>query len=235
MNLSTMIPELLEALPLTLAIMFVALAAGFCLALLTTTFRVRRVPVISQLADLYVSYARSVPVVLQLFIAFYGLPVLVGLFGIEDFLSATLAAMVGLSLYHGGYLSEVMRPAYLAVDRGQHDAADSLGYTFRQKITRVVGPQAVHIALPGYGNSTIYLIHNVALIMYIGAADVMATAHLIMARDFNQYQFETYLLLAVFYSLLCLIAWAIVRYFESRASIYTSTTKPAKFTAMASV
>ncbi|PZQ97775.1 MAG: hypothetical protein DI533_11480 [Cereibacter sphaeroides] len=85
MNLSTMIPELLEALPLTLAIMFVALAAGFCLALLTTTFRVRRVPVISQLADLYVSYARSVPVVLHLFIAFYGLPVLVGAFaGIHE-------------------------------------------------------------------------------------------------------------------------------------------------------
>ncbi|MDO8984440.1 amino acid ABC transporter permease [Cypionkella sp.] len=235
MNVSTMIPELLEALPLTLAIMFVALAAGFCLALLTTTFRVRRVLLISTLADLYVSYARSVPVVLQLFIAFYGLPVLVGAFGIEDFLSANLAAMVGLSLYHGGYLSEVMRPAYLAVDRGQHDAADSLGYTFQQKIARVVGPQAVHIALPGYGNSIIYLIHNVALIMYIGAADVMATAHLIMARDFNQYQFETYLLLAVFYSLLCLIAWMIIRFFENRASIYTLSNKPAKFSLTASV
>ena len=50
------------------------------------------------------------------------------------------AAMLGLSFYHGGYLSEVMRPAYLAVDRGQHDAADSLGYTFRQKMMGVVGP-----------------------------------------------------------------------------------------------
>ena len=89
-----MIPELLSALPLTLAIMFVALIAGFCLALVATTFRVRRVPVISQLADLYVSYARSVPVVLQLFVAFYGLPLLVSLFGVEDFLSATIAAMV---------------------------------------------------------------------------------------------------------------------------------------------
>nr|WP_292655113.1 hypothetical protein [Mesorhizobium sp.] len=63
------------------------------------------------------SYARSVPVVLQLFVAFYGLPLLVILFGAEDFISATIAAVVGLSLYHGGYLSEVMRPAYLAVGR----------------------------------------------------------------------------------------------------------------------
>jgi L-cystine transport system permease protein len=173
--------------------------------------------VISHLADLYVSYARSVPVVLQLFVAFYGLPLLVILLGAKDFVSATIAAIVGLSLYHGGYLSEVMRPAYLAVDRGQHDAADSLGYTFRQKITRIVGPQAVHIALPGYGNSIIYLIHNVALVMYIGAADVMATAHLIMERDYNQYQFETYLVLAVIYALMCLIAWVIVRFFERRS------------------
>ena len=66
-------------------------------------------------------------------------------------------------------------------------------------------PQAVHIGLPGYGNSIIYLIHNVALVMYIGAADVMATAHLIMERDYNQYQFQTYLVLAVIYSLLCLV------------------------------
>ena len=228
MHLSSMIPELLSALPLTLAIMFVALIAGFLLALVTTALRVRRIPGISQLADLYVSYARSVPVVLQLFVAFYGLPLITGLFGVDDFLSATTASMVGLSFYHGGYLSEVMRPAFLAVERGQHDAADSLGYSFWQKITRIAGPQAVHIALPGYGNAVIYLIHNVALVMYIGAADVMATAHLIMERDYNQYQFGTYLVLAVLYSLLCLIAWLVVRFFERRHGKYVSKTAPAK-------
>ncbi|MER9971506.1 ABC transporter permease subunit, partial [Mesorhizobium sp. M0060] len=94
MDLSIMIPELLLALPLTLAITFTALVVGFCLALVTTTFRVRRVPVISQLADLYVSYARSVPVVLQLFVAFYGLPLLVGLLEVEDFVTPTVAAIV---------------------------------------------------------------------------------------------------------------------------------------------
>lgn len=235
MNLSTMIPELLSALPLTLAIMFVALIAGFFLAIVATTLRVRRLPLLSQLADLYVSYARSVPVVLQLFVAFYGLPLVVSGFGLADFITANIASMVGLSLYHGGYLSEVMRPAYLAVERGQHDAADSMGYTFRQKLTRIIGPQAVHIALPGYGNSIIYLIHNVALVMYIGAADVMATAHLIMERDYNQYQFGTYLVLAVIYSLLCLAAWLIVRFFEMRHAKYTSKSAAAKIKFTASV
>lgn len=222
MNLSSMIPELLSALPLTLGIMFVAMIVGFFLALIATVFRVRRIAVISQLADLYVSYARSVPVVLQLFVAFYGMPLITDNFGFSDFFTANVAAMIGLSLYHGGYLSEVMRPAFLAVERGQHDAADSMGYSLRQKMLRIVGPQAVHFALPGYGNAIIYLIHNVALVMYIGAADVMATAHLIMERDYNQYQFGTYLVLAVLYSLLCGVAWLIIRFFEQRHAKYSS-------------
>jgi L-cystine transport system permease protein len=232
-NLSSMIPELLSALPLTLGIMFVAMIVGFLLALIATVFRVRRIPVISQFVDLYVSYARSVPVVLQLFVAFYGLPLVAEQFGFSDFVTANIAAMIGLSLYHGGYLSEVMRPAFLAVESGQHDAADSMGYSFRQKMLRIVGPQAVHYALPGYGNAIIYLIHNVALVMYIGAADVMATAHLIMERDYNQYQFGTYLVLAVLYSLLCGVAWLIIRYFEQRHAKYSSKTAArVKFTSV---
>jgi L-cystine transport system permease protein len=96
----------------------------------------------------------------------------------------------------------------------------------------------VHFALPGYGNSIIYLIHNVALFMYIGAADVMATAHLIMERDYNQYQFETYLVLAVIYALMCLIAWFIVRFFELRSPMQAPeamTTAQIKNAAIASV
>lgn len=233
MNLTSMIPELLSALPLTLGIMFVAMIVGFFLALIATVFRVRRIPVISQFVDLYVSYARSVPVVLQLFVAFYGLPLVAERFGFSDFVTANIAAMIGLSLYHGGYLSEVMRPAFLAVESGQHDAADSMGYSFRQKMLRIVGPQAVHYALPGYGNAIIYLIHNVALVMYIGAADVMATAHLIMERDYNQYQFGTYLVLAVLYSLLCGVAWLIIRFFEQRHAKYSSKTAArVKFTSV---
>ena len=87
MDVSAMIPELLSALPLTLTITFTAMLVGFCLALVATTLRVRRIPVVSHLTDLYVSYARSVPVVLQLFVAFYGLPLLVALFGSADFFS----------------------------------------------------------------------------------------------------------------------------------------------------
>ncbi|PZR90054.1 MAG: amino acid ABC transporter [Stutzerimonas stutzeri] len=220
MDIWATISELATAVPLTLGITFAAMAIGFCLALVAAALRIHRIPVVSHLFDFYVSYGRSVPVVLQLFGAFYALPLFLVKLGFTDFIDANIAAIIGLSLYHGAYLSEVIRPAYLAVDSGQHEAALSLGYDFRSKLTHVIAPQASHIALPGYGNSLIYLIHNVAIVMYIGAADVMATAHLIMERDHNQYQFETYLLLAIFYSVLCLIAWLVVRWLERRSPMY---------------
>lgn len=234
MNVSATILELTTAVPLTMGITLAAMVFGFCLALISAALRIHRIPVISQLFDFYVAYGRSVPVVLQLFGAFYALPLVLVKMGFSDFIDANIAAVLALSLYHGAYLSEVFRPAYLAVDKGQHEAALSLGYDSKSKLTRVIGPQASHIALPGYGNSLIYLIHNVALVMYIGAADVMATAHLIMERDHNQYQFETYLLLAVFYSALCLFAWLLVRWLERRSPMYAGGTPTLKTSTLAS-
>lgn len=232
MDPTKVLPELLSALPLTLMIIGVSMLIGLCLAVTAASLRVNRVRGLSRAIDLYVSYSRSVPVVLQLFVAFYGLPLVIGMAG-DNFIDPhsvgpTAASIIGLSFYHGGYLSEVLRPAYLAVDRGQHEAADSLGYSKLQKFRRILVPQAVHVALPGYGNAVIYLIHNAALVMYIGAADVMATAHVIMERSYNQYQFSTYLLLAVLYSLLCLVVWVVVKIFENRFGKYTIATAPVK-------
>lgn len=234
MNIWATIRELATAVPLTLGITLAAMAIGFCLAIIAAALRIHRIPVISHFFDFYVSYGRSVPVILQLFGAFYALPIVLVKLGFNDFIDANMAAVIGLSLYHGAYLSEVFRPAYLAIDAGQHEAALSLGYDFRTKLTHVIAPQASHIALPGYGNSLIYLIHNVAIVMYIGAADVMATSHLIMERDHNQYQFETYLLLAVFYSAMCLVAWLVVRWLERRSPMYAGGTPKLKTLTLAS-
>ena len=73
-----------------------------------------------------------------------------------------------------------------------------------------------------------YLVHNVALVMYIGAADVMATAHLVMERVHNEYQIETYMVLAIIYSAMCLAAWLIVRAFEIRSPMYVPSERKVK-------
>lgn len=114
-----------------------------------------------------------------------------------------------------------------------HDAADSLGYTFRRKLLRAVAPQAVHIALPGHVNAIICLIHNVALVMHIGAADD-GDGSSAMQRDYNQYQFETHRARGALFAL-CLVAWASVRFFERRAGRYASNDRAASAPLLASI
>lgn len=223
MEISKVLPELFinEALFVTLIIIVLPIALGLLVAAFVTMLRVKKIPVLSQLAGLYISFTRSVPEVLQLFIVFYAMPVAFLLIGIDiKNMGATIAAVIGLTTYHSGYVAEVLRPAYLSVGEGQHEAAESLGYTPMQKFFRIILPQAIPVALPGWGNALIYLIHNSALVMYIGTMDVMANAHVIMERSYNQYQLGTYFILALFYCLLCFVAWLIVRFFEKKTEKY---------------
>jgi len=223
MDVSQVIPELFinKAIFVTLLIIIVPAIFGLLVAVLFSMFRVKKIIILNQIAGLYVSFTRSVPSILQLFIVFYAFPVFFLLLGLDiNNMSAEIAAIVGLTFYHSGYVAEVIRPAYLAVEKGQHEAADSLGYSRFQKFFRIILPQVIPIALPGWGNSLIYLIHNSALVMYIGAMDVMANAHIVMERDFNQYQLKTYFILALFYCLLAFLAWLMVRFFEKKTEKY---------------
>lgn len=223
MDIPKVLPELLinEALFVTLIIIALPAILGLFLGAFVTMLRVKKVPILSQLAGLYISFTRSVPSVLQLFIVFYAMPVAFLLLNIDiRNMGALTAAVLGLTFYHSGYVAEVFRPAYLAVEQGQHEAAESLGYTPIKKFFRIILPQVIPVALPGWGNALIYLIHNSALVMYIGAMDVMANAHVIMEASYNQYQLEMYFILALFYCLLCFIAWLIVRLFEKKTEKY---------------
>ena len=221
MDIPQILPELLMKLPVTLTYIILSAVLGLLLATIVTIFRIKKIIVLSQLAGLYVSFTRSVPIVLQLFIVFYAMPLAFSLLGIDiNNMDASIAAVLGLSIFHSGYLSEVLRPAYLAVDKGQHEAAESLGYTTFQRIFRIIIPQAIPIALPGWGNALIYLIHNSALVMYIGAADFMTEAHIIMERSYNQYQLSMYILLALLYCLITFLAWLIVRFLEKKTEKY---------------
>src|SRR5699024_6405977 len=129
------------------------------LSVFVTFIRIKRIPILSQLTDVYVSFNRSVPGVLLLFIVYFGLPLLLSEIGIYiNDIESIVAAILSMGFYHSAYLSEVFRPAYLAVGQGQHDAARSFGYTPVQKFFRIILPQFVPIALPGYGNALVYLI-----------------------------------------------------------------------------
>ncbi|MDM5227242.1 amino acid ABC transporter permease [Cytobacillus sp. NJ13] len=212
--------EFLKTLPINIIIIILSAALGLLFAVLLTFVRLKRIPVISQLADLYVSFARSVPGLILLFIAYFGIPKVLPLIGLGTYdISPMHAAIISMGFYHSGYISEVFRPAYLAVEKSQHEAADSLGYTPMQKFFRIILPQMVPVALPGYGNALVYLIHDTSLIFAIGIVDIMGTAELFISRSYGINQILIYFIIALMFSAMCFATDGLVRKLEKRVAI----------------
>lgn len=211
------LPEFLRVLHITVLIIIASSTLGLILSIFVTMIRIKEIKYLSKIMTLYISFTRSVPIVLQLFLVYYALPVLFSLVGINiSNISAVIATIIALTLYNGGYLAEVIRPAYLAVERGQHEAALSLGYTPFQKLTRIIAPQVIPIALPGWGNALIYLIHDTSLIFVIGVLDIMGVANLLISQSYGSNQVEIFLTIAVLFWILCLVSDNIVRFLEKR-------------------
>lgn len=212
------LPDFLSALPLTLFVILLSELFGLLLGITVTWIRIERVKLLNPLAELYLSFVRSTPILLQLLLVYYGLPVLLGLVGINvNFWNKTAFAVITLILHNGAFLSEVLRPAYLAVEQGQHEAADSLGFTAFQKQIRIIIPQVLPIALPGIGNALIYLIHDTSILFIIGIVDLMGTASNLISNDYGSRQIEVYLTLALIYWGISFLADRGVRFIENRA------------------
>lgn len=219
-NMQGLLLEFLKALPINIIIIIMSAALGLLFAVLLTILRIKKIPVISQMADLYVSFARSVPGLILLFIAYFGIPKILPLMGFSSFdVSPMHAAIISMGFYHSGYISEVFRPAYLSIDKSQHDAADSLGYTPTKKFFRIILPQVIPVALPGYGNGLVYLIHDTSLIFAIGIIDIMGTAELFISRSNGTNQIFIYFVIASMFSAMCFTADSLVRKLERRTSI----------------
>jgi cystine transport system permease protein len=172
---------------LSLGGMFFGLVLGFGLALM----RLSRLRLLSGIARVYVSFFRGTPLLVQLFVIYYGLPQL----GIE--LDPLPAALIGFSLNMGAYACEILRAAIGAVDRGQWEAAASIGMTRAQTMRRAILPQAARTALPPLGNSFISLVKDTALAATIQVPELFRQAQLITARTFEI--FTMYLAAALIY------------------------------------
>lgn len=213
----SILPEFLTVIPITLLVVVVSAVFGFLLSVPVASIRIRKVPVLNLITDLYISFTRSIPILLQLFLFFFGIPVLLQLLGFDvTNISAVTAAIVCLIIYNGAYMSEVIRPAYLAIEKGQHEAAESLGYTRFQKLTKIIIPQMTPIALPGLGNAIIHLIHDSSLVFAIGVVDIMGLATIISSGSFGMQQVEVFLTVAFIYWGISFASEQIIRYLERR-------------------
>lgn len=175
---------------LSLGGMFFGLLLGFGLALM----RLSSLKVLSWTARVYVSFFRGTPLLVQLFVIYYGLPQL----GLE--LDPLPAALIGLSLNMAAYACEILRAAISSIDRGQWEAAASIGMTRSQAMRRAILPQAARTALPPLGNSFISLVKDTALAATIQVPELFRQAQLITARTFEV--FTLYLAAALIYWIL---------------------------------
>ncbi|TVT81135.1 cystine ABC transporter permease [Pseudomonas sp. H3(2019)] len=185
---------------LSLGGMFFGLLLGFGLALM----RLSRFKWLSLLARAYVSFFRGTPLLVQLFLIYYGLPQV----GIE--LDPIPAALIGFSLNMAAYACEILRAAIASIERGQWEAASSIGMTRAQTLRRAILPQAMRTALPPLGNSFISLVKDTAMAATIQVPELFRQAQLVSARTFEI--FTMYLTVALIYWVLA----SILAHFQNR-------------------
>lgn len=210
----TSIPALLPYLAVTLVVGVTSILTGSILGMLLAWAKLSGHKVIRALADGYTYIIRCTPSIVLLFIVFYGLPKFMEAeFGIDmDNLSRAIFVIITFTLLFGAYVSEVFRSAYETVDRGQYEAAVTIGLSPKQAFFRVMLPQAAVIALPNFGNSVINLMKESALAYTIGLIDLLGRTNLIISKNYGAYGVELYVAcLLIYWALSFLIEQAFLR------------------------
>lgn len=170
-----LIPIMFKYLPVTISISLYALAIGFVLGVVIATIVQMKVKILCPVVKLYVSFFRGTPLVAQLFFLYFGA---VQIFPSLVDMSAYTASIIGLGLNASAYMSETIRGAICAIDKGQMEAALSIGMTPIQAMCNIVLPQAARVAVPALSNNFIDIVKGSALAFTLGVTEIMATAQM---------------------------------------------------------
>ncbi|NEW05087.1 amino acid ABC transporter permease [Paenibacillus sp. SYP-B3998] len=198
------LPKLLYYLPLTLLILVASLAIGFALGLLIALTRLYRIPVLSQISVVYVSFIRGTPILIQLFLVFYGLPMLLQIVQVDiSRMDPIYFVIITYGLSIAAFKSENIRAAVNSVDRGQTEAAYAVGMTGTQSFLRIVVPQALLIAFPNFANSVIGFLKDTSLAFSIGVMDMMGRGQTLIAA--TAHTLEVYISLTIIYYITVLL------------------------------
>ncbi len=201
----------------TLIITAVGITIGFLIGTVAALVRIGRVAVISKTVAVYISFIRGTPFLVQLFLAYFGLPELmqkVGYQGVRD-IPPLFYVFIVFSLHVGAYSAEILRSAILAVDKGQLEAAYSVGMGPVPAHTRIILPQAFSIAIPALCNTVISTIKETSLVFNVGVIDMMRKADLLGANSHRS--LELYLDVAIVYILLVLLVSKAAALLESKS------------------
>lgn len=197
--------QVLDRLPVTLLMLILSLFFALLLSIVIAVIRIQKVPVLYQISTVYLSFTRATPLLVQLFLVYFGLPKFLLIFHIDiNGFDRLFFAILAFTLHTAAYLSEVVRGAYLAVGKQQLEAAYSVGMTYFQALRRIILPQAFVIALPNMGNTTIELFKDTSLAFTIGIIDIMGQARIILGNNYGLGLFQIYLVISIVYWMVCL-------------------------------
>jgi cystine transport system permease protein len=209
---SSLLPLLKGALLYTIPLTIITFIIGLLLALCTALARLSNIKLLEMIARIYVSAIRGTPLLVQLFIIFYGLPTI----GIT--IDPFPAAVIGFSLNVGAYASEIIRAAILSIPKGQWEAAYSLGMDYAQALRRIILPQAARVSVPPLSNTFISLVKDTSLASLILVAEMFRKAQEIAATNYE------FLLLyteaALIYWVICFLLSIVQGSIEKRLSRY---------------
>jgi polar amino acid transport system permease protein len=217
----TQIPKILKYLPITMEIAVISFAGSLVIGFLVALVKIKKVKGISQAASFYVSFTRGTPVLVQLYLTYYGLPMFLQAlnnaygfhFSVSGIAPITFS-LIALSLNEAAYSSESIRAAIESVDKGQMEAALSIGMTTPQALRRIILPAALVVALPSLGNSFIGLIKGTSLVFVTAVVEMTAAGRLLASRNFRY--FEMYITLAIVYWIVTMVVSRLLRWAEAR-------------------
>ncbi|MBF6634569.1 amino acid ABC transporter permease [Microbacterium sp. APC 3898] len=185
-------PYLMEGLQVTLYIFAIAIVIGFLIGLIVALFRLAPLKILNWIAKIFVDAIRGTPFIVQLFFIYFGLNSL-------DFISLdnTTAGIVTVAINAGAYFSEIIRAGIQSIDKGQTEAARSLGLNSTQNMRYIILPQAFRRMLPTITNQAIISLKDTSLLSVIGVADLTQEGRIQASATFDA--FNVYLILGIIY------------------------------------
>ncbi len=201
-------PLLAKGITVTIPLTLASFTLGLALAMITAFVQVAKVPVLRRIARFYIWVFRGTPMIVQLFIVFYGLP------GLGVILDAIPSAIVVFSLNTGAYAAETVRAAIESVPVGQFEAGYMVGMNYMQIMMRVVLPQAMRTAFPPLFNTLIGLVKDTSLAANITVVEMFRAAQVIAARTYDV--FAMYCEVALLYLLFCTFLTWVQHFCERR-------------------
>ncbi len=199
---------LIPGFQITLPLTAVSFVLGLLIALITALVQVAKIPVLRQFARTYVWIFRGTPMLVQLFVVFYGLP------KVGVYLDAIPAAIVVFSLNTGAYASETIRASILSVPVGQMEAGYCVGMTYTQTMFRIILPQALRTAFPPLSNTLIGLVKDTSLASNITVTEMFLVSQRIAARTYEP--FWLYIEVGAVYLIFCTVLTWLQGWLEKR-------------------